>query len=383
MPAYVPEYLKSKNRQTVFNMFVKNMTLSRAQIVQETEMSFPTVSKAVDFLISRDIVRESKETSLPAKGPGRRRNQLVFNPAAFYALTLAFEGSSVEIGIADLAGGILRFETRPFANFTAKEKYDELADYLQAVLAELSSPLLGIGIALPVDVDSDTGRIISAFNISGNDCQCVEENFRYLADKLGLACFIGNDVNLACRGENFARHCGENKENLCFLTLGSGFGAGILLYGQLWTGAGAHSGEIGHILMQPIDLNAPLEPQITMLEDTINLQAIHQKFGVMLSAEPPADPAQKRAIIRYLLPNLATAMFNFEMTFDIGNYVLSGLIPHALGEDLRIQLEELVNHMLISKDRSIRLTSPQAEHPTLIGAANLVFEKTLLNELTV
>ena len=108
MPAYVPEYLKSKNRQTVFNMFVKNMTLSRAQIVQETEMSFPTVSKAVDFLISRDIVRESKETSLPAKGPGRRRNQLVFNPAAFYALTLAFEGSSVEIGIADLAGGILR-----------------------------------------------------------------------------------------------------------------------------------------------------------------------------------------------------------------------------------------------------------------------------------
>lgn len=120
-----------------------------------------------------------------------------------------------------------------------------------------------------------------------------------------------------------------------------------------------------------------------MLEDTINLQAIHQKFGVMLSAEPPADPAQKRAIIRYLLPNLATAMFNFEMTFDIGNYVLSGLIPHALGEDLRIQLEELVNHMLISKDRSIRLTSPQAEHPTLIGAANLVFEKTLLNELTV
>lgn len=75
-------------------------------------------------------------------------------------------------------------------------------------------------------------------------------------------------------------------------------------------------------------------------------------------------------------------MFNFEMTFDIGNYVLSGLIPHALGEDLRIQLEELVNYMLISKDRSIRLTSPQAEHPTLIGAANLVFEKTLLNELT-
>lgn len=53
------------------------------------------------------------------------------------------------------------------------------------------------------------------------------------------------------------------------------------------------------------------------------------------------------------------------MTFDIGNYVLSGLIPHALGEDLRIQLEELVNHMLISKDRSIRLTSPPGRAPNV------------------
>ena len=60
--------------------------------------------------------------------------------------------------------------------------------------------------------------------------------------------------------------------------------------------------------MQPIDLNAPLEPQITMLEDTINLQAIRQKFGVMLSAEPPADPAQKRAIIRYLLPRRCSTL---------------------------------------------------------------------------
>ena len=383
MPAYVPEYLKSKNRQTVFNLFVKNTTLSRAQIVQETEMSFPTVSKAVDFLISRDIVRESKETVVPAKGPGRRRNQLEFNPAAFCALTLAFEGSSVEIGITDLAGGILQFETRPFSNFTVREKYDELADYLLGILEKIPSPVLGIGAALPVDVDSDTGRVISAFNIGGNDSKGIEANFQYLANKLGLACFLGNDVNLACWGENFARHCGENKENLCFLTLGSGFGAGMLLHGQLWTGAGFHSGEIGHILMQPIDLDTPMEPQITLLEDAINLQAIHQKFGVMLSSEPPADAVQKQAIIRFLLPRLATAVFNFEMTFDIGSYVLSGLIPRALGEELRIQLQELVNRMLVSKNRTIQITSPQAEHPTLIGAANLVFEKTLLNELTV
>lgn len=383
MPAYIPEYLKSKNRQQVFNLFVKNNILSRAQIVQETEMSFPTVSKAVDFLISKDIVRESKSGALPAKGPGRRRNQLQFNPRAYCALTLAFEGSSVEIGITDLSGKILDFETRPFSDFTAQEKFDELAGYLQGKLQNLAIPVLGMGIALPIDVDTDTSSVVSAFNISGNDCHRVEVNFNYFANLLGLSYFMGNDVNLACSGENFTRHCGKNKENLCFLTLGTGFGAGMLLHGQLWSGAGFHSGEIGHILTQSVDLDQPLEPQVTLLEDKINLQAIHKKFGILLGSEQLAAPEQKQQIIRFLLPYLGTAVFNFEMTFDVGSYVLSGLIPRALGDDLRQQLEDLVNRMLKSKGRRIQMTAPQAEHPTLIGAANMVFERTLLDELTV
>lgn len=383
MPAYIPEYLKSKNRQQVFNLFVKNRTLSRAQIVQETEMSFPTVSKAVDFLISKDIVRECKDAALPAKGPGRRRNQLQFNPQAYCALALAFEGSSVEIGITDLAGGILRFEVLPFDDFMTEERFAELADYLQKILESITCPILGMGIALPVDIDSETGTVVSAFNIGRNNCGVIERNFACMANRLGLTYYMANDVNLACIGENFKLHCGKNQDNLCFLTLGSGFGAGILLHGQLWTGAGFHSGEIGHVLTQSIDLERPWEPQLIPLEDIINLQAIYRKFGVMLSVESPAAGEQRQAIIRFLLPYLSTAIFNFEMSFDIGSYVLSGLIPRALGDDLRIQLEALVNRMLESKGRSIQLTSPQSEHPTLIGAANLVFEKTLLDELTV
>ena len=49
MTSYVPEYLKARNRKTVFDLFLHERELSRAEIVQRTKMSFPTASKAVDF----------------------------------------------------------------------------------------------------------------------------------------------------------------------------------------------------------------------------------------------------------------------------------------------------------------------------------------------
>ena len=58
MTSYVPEYLKARNRKTVFDLFLHERELSRAEIVQRTKMSFPTASKAVDFLISRGIISE-------------------------------------------------------------------------------------------------------------------------------------------------------------------------------------------------------------------------------------------------------------------------------------------------------------------------------------
>lgn len=75
MTSYVPEYLKARNRKTVFDLFLHERELSRAEIVQRTKMSFPTASKAVDFLISRGIISEIGSEE-PAGRPGRRRRNL-------------------------------------------------------------------------------------------------------------------------------------------------------------------------------------------------------------------------------------------------------------------------------------------------------------------
>ncbi|AXC12701.1 transcriptional repressor/ROK family [Acidisarcina polymorpha] len=70
-------------------------------------------------------------------------------------------------------------------------------------------------------------------------CALLEEEFR-------VPCFLENDANAGALAE--ARFgAGRGSENLIFLTMGTGLGAGLILNGQLYRGASNAAGEIGHV----------------------------------------------------------------------------------------------------------------------------------------
>lgn len=62
---------------------------------------------------------------------------------------------------------------------------------------------------------------------------------------MGIEVLIENDVNLAALGEHWMTHQG-NRNNLVFLSVGTGIGAGLVIGGQLVRGAGG-AGEIGFL----------------------------------------------------------------------------------------------------------------------------------------
>ena len=160
MNAYVPEYLKSKNRKAVFDLFVERGQLSRAEIVQLTGMSFPTVSKAVDFLLSRGIIREGGAPNAPSPGPGRRRTVLRFNPAAYCALGLNLEGQLAEWGLVDLSGELLGYESCAFRDFTDPGAQRDLGARLARCVREAPCPVLGLGVGFPANIDPCTSEIV-------------------------------------------------------------------------------------------------------------------------------------------------------------------------------------------------------------------------------
>lgn len=375
MAPYVPEYLKSQNRKIVFDLFLKQQVLSRAEIVQQTEMSFPTVSKAVDFLLSRCIVEETSGNP-KSQGPGRKRKLLRFNSSAYCALCLNFEGQYLDMGLIDLSGHLLCQQTMAFGNFQDQQANRLLAARMQEMLRQAPSPVLGIGVGLPANVDPATNSVISFDNAGVATPIAFHELFLGMADQFDLPLFVENDVNLACQGEVFCRGSGETLRDLCYLTLGTGFGAGIMLDGKLWRGADNRAGEIGHMLFQPPGGGPPCA-----LEDMIGLQAIDRRFGLHLLDTPDLTAAQKEEIISDIMPPLAAGVYNVVYLFDLNHFILAGYLSQLLGRPLLDRLQQTVNRMLADNHRSIQVTSPRSCYNSLIGGASLVFEQTILNEL--
>src|SRR6478752_1593546 len=116
-------------------------------------------------------------------------------------------------------------------------------------LAGLDATTFGsIGIGIPGAVDARTGRVEHAVNLGLDGLDLGDR----IADRLGVAVRIENDVNAAALGaHHLLRSTGDAPRAMAFLNLGTGLAAGIVLDGALLRGSRGIAGEIGHIPIDP------------------------------------------------------------------------------------------------------------------------------------
>ena len=373
--SYVPEYLKMSNRKLIYDLFVKNRVMARSDVVSKTNMSFPTASKSIDYFIGKGIIMESDMTDDKNSGPGRRRRMLVFNSSSYAALTMNFQGDIVEIGIVNLSGDVLFHEEREFADFLDVKAHESLGRRIARLVRQSSIPILGIGISLPSNVNPYTNEIMSYYSVGVSSIISIDSLVPNLVKHIDLPYFVDNDVNLAALGELFNRG-GDEKANLCYLTLGSGYGAGIIIDGSLYLGSRYRAGEIGNILVRPADGDMGSQP--IPLEYYINIRALNERFSVNIR-EDAIDDAMKADMIAYLVPYLSMSIYNISFFLDISAFILDGFIPDLLGERLLQITEGQVNALLAARKRSVSITRSAKKYSSLVGAAVRVFERTLID----
>ena len=110
--------------------------------------------------------------------------------------------------------------------------------------------IASIGISCGGPLDSKTGVIMSPPNLPGwDDVHIVE----YFERKYNIKTVLENDAN-ACALAEWQFGAGKNKNlsNVIFITCGTGFGAGLILDGKLYSGTNGMAGEIGHIRCEKI-----------------------------------------------------------------------------------------------------------------------------------
>lgn len=123
-------------------------------------------------------------------------------------------------------------------------------------------PVFGDLLALIADARSDYGSNVSALSVSIGGPLDVRRGIiksppnlpgwidiplkSLLVDRTQLPVYIEHDGNAGALAEFFFG-AGRGFRNIIFLTMGTGFGAGLILDGQLFRGTTDMAGEVGHI----------------------------------------------------------------------------------------------------------------------------------------
>ena len=377
MNSYLPHYLKFKNTMLLFNLIRSRKTISRGELVRLTGMSFPTVLKIIDQLLALGIIIELDEIE-SNRGAGRRGHLLQFDPQAFYAIGLEFEGNMLNAGLVDLGG------TSQYCRSVCISDSHNMENIEQAMITEINNLLattknerkrvIGIGISLPAVIDTAQNTIIHMDTHGIIKPVPFSSAFPKLSTCFALPILIGNDVNLACKGEAFLRRHNGEYNNLFFVTLSTGLGAGIMINGNIWEGSSHNAGEIGHMfLCDPHGLNS--DP--ASIEELINIEALSQKFGINFYSPQTLSSTQVEAVCDYLCPYLSVLLVNQVHLLDINRMVLSGTITNALGYTLFEKLQAMISEKLCYIPATVE---PSLSRDVgIIGASVHVFDNVLPN----
>ena len=104
-----------------------------------------------------------------------------------------------------------------------------------------------IGVSCGGPLDQSSGVIMAPPNLSTWVDVPITS---ILHEEFGLVCRMENDANAGAVAEH-RFGAGQGTRHMIFLTMGTGFGAGVIVNGRLLSGASGQAGEIGHVRLTP------------------------------------------------------------------------------------------------------------------------------------
>lgn len=163
-----------------------------------------------------------------------------------YAFGVDIGGTTVKIGLFDKEGCVLDKWEIP----TNKDNDGDsiLPDVAESLLEKMKEKgideddLAGIGVGAPGAVDEEGTLVGGAVNIGWKPFNIPKVLNAYINVPVKAA----NDANAAAFGEMW-QGGGKGYTSMVAVTLGTGVGGGIIINGNILTGATGAGGEIGHI----------------------------------------------------------------------------------------------------------------------------------------
>lgn len=367
----------------IFQILRDGHARTKAELAALTGLARSTVALRVDALLAADLLRPAGEA---ASTGGRPPARVAFNPRAGLVLAVDLGATHATVAVADLAGVILDARTRTIDIADGPEKLLDtiLADGARLLeTAEASGlPLLGIGIGVPGPVEHSTGRPTNPPIMPGWDRFDVPA---YVQQTFDVPVLVDNDVNILALGEQATSW--PQVDDLIFVKVSTGIGAGIIAGGQLQRGAQGSAGDMGHVQV-PIGAGSTREPG-----DERDLEALASGSALAIALRADGHQAQSASDVVDLVRagNAVAIEATRQAGRDVGEVlatvvnllnpsiiVLGGSIARA-GEHLLAGVREVVYRRSIPlATQHLAIVQSQAgERAAVLGAAIMVAREVL------
>ena len=222
---------------------------TRPEIALSTSLSRTLATKFIDIAFELNLIRNGE---LAQSTGGRAARLLNFNESAGSILVAELGATGFQVAASDLSGNLIGSSYIEADVSKGPEFVLSLVEKsFDSIIAKYNiKNLWGIGIGVPGPVEFANGIPVSPPIMPGWDKYPIRNR---LSNQYKVPVWVDNDVNLMALGEHALRKNSITNE-LIFVKIGSGIGAGILTHGQLHRGAQGCAGDIGHIALAGNDV---------------------------------------------------------------------------------------------------------------------------------
>lgn len=215
---------------------------SRNDIARLTGLGRAAIGQRLAELAAAGLVEESG--SGPSTG-GRPPRRLRFRAEAGHLLVADLGATSLDVAAADLAAGIREAHSEEADIAAGPERILERVEarFDELLAAGPPGALRGIGIGVPGPVEFSAGRPVSPPIMPGWDGYPIRDRF---SRRYRVPVWVDNDVNIRALGE-WRQGVARGHDNVVWIKVGTGIGAGIISNGVLHRGADGAAGDVGHV----------------------------------------------------------------------------------------------------------------------------------------
>jgi predicted NBD/HSP70 family sugar kinase len=238
--------LRSQHAALILNLIWKERGISRVELARRTGLARTAIAETLRELVALELVRETGEGTA-----GKAGAMLSFRDDAFVLIGVEVAVDWIHVVATDLRGTVRasRHRAHPVIVDSASS-LRLLHKLIDSCLQEVKMPstrILGIGVGVPAPIDlRDPDNFHPKCMPDWQGVSITED----LRQTYKCPVHVENDANLGAIAERWWG-AGMGGEDLAFIQIATGVGAGLILSGELHRGSGGSAGEIGHTAVDP------------------------------------------------------------------------------------------------------------------------------------